>query len=220
MKTDETAVPLRQDDGAGADTGRPVCLIVLAHPLPDSLAAALARTAEAAAMARGWQVRWRDLCAEGFQPALTARERASFAGAAYDRSQLGDAPEDLLRAEILVLVYPTWWFGFPAVLKGWFDRVWAPGLAYDVPAGGAPLVPRLVRLRHVLAVTTLGSPWWIDWLVLHRPLPRVLKRAIIGPCAPQARVTCLSLYGADAPTGRRVERFMRRIGDAVAALVL
>jgi len=37
----------------------------------------------------------------------------------------------LMSAEALVLVFPTWWFGFPAILKGWFDRVWAPGIAYD-----------------------------------------------------------------------------------------
>jgi hypothetical protein len=41
------------------------------------------------------------------------------------------APQRLQRAEILVLVFSIWWFGLPALLKGWFDRVWAPGVAFD-----------------------------------------------------------------------------------------
>jgi NAD(P)H dehydrogenase (quinone) len=62
-----------------------------------------------------------------------------------------------------------------------------------------------------VAITTLGSPWWVDRLVMGRPVPRVLRRAVIGACAPQARVDFLSLYSAEKPSAERLRRFEDRI---------
>lgn len=162
------------------------CLVVIAHPLADSLCHALARTAIATLMAAGHEVEVEDLCASGFQPALTA-------------------------AEALVLVFPTWWFGFPAVLKGWFDRVWAPGMAYDHASDLGPIRPRLHDLRRTLAITSLGSPWWVDRLVLRQPVRRVLKTALLGTCAPACRFEMLSLYKAERLTAAQVAPFRSRI---------
>lgn len=196
--------------------GRKSCLIVLAHPLGKSLNAALARHVRERAEARGWSVSYRDLYGAGFQPALTPGERASHYAGPFDASGVSAEIAELLAAEILILVYPTWWFGFPAILKGWFDRVWAPGHAYDNAEDFGPLRPRLVRLRHVIAVTTLGSPWWVDWLILHRPLARVLKRAIIGLCAPGATFKVLSLYRAEDVSPERFAAFLARIDRAIS----
>jgi putative NADPH-quinone reductase len=115
--------------------------------------------------------------------------------------------ERLLAAEAMVLVFPTWWFGFPAILKGWFDRVWAPGFAYDHAEEYGPIKPRLSNLRHMLAVTSLGAPWWVDRFILRQPVKRVLKTAIVGTCAPQCRMRMLSLYKSERPAAPRVERF-------------
>ncbi|MBN8631621.1 MAG: NAD(P)H-dependent oxidoreductase [Rhodobacterales bacterium] len=181
------------------------CLIVLAHPLADSLNARLAATVEAAARAQGWDVTRRDLCAEDFDPRLTAEERRGFYASPPDT--LAAEKAELAGAEVLILVFPTWWSGFPAILKGWFDRVWAPGTAYDHAPGFGPMLPRLDRLRQVLAVTTMGAPRWVDWLVLRRPLARVLRLGIVKPCAPKARVTWRALYTAEAVATDRLARF-------------
>ncbi len=193
----------------------PLCLIVTAHPLRQSLCHHLADRAEAAARAAGLEVVRRDL-AQGFDPRLTGAERASYyTGFASDAAE---ESAELARAEVLILVFPTWWFGFPAVLKGWFDRVWAPGLAYDHSPGFGPMIPRLTGLRRVLAVTTMGAPGWIDWLVLRRPLRRVLRLAILRPCAPRAHLRWRVLYRAEAAGPARVRAYADRIAADVAAL--
>jgi putative NADPH-quinone reductase len=172
------------------------CLLVFAHPLGKSLNARLAATAEAVARAEGWQVTRRDLYAQGFDPRLTAEERAGYYATPPDT--LGEEKQELAAAEVLILVFPTWWFGFPAILKGWFDRVWTPGTAFDHSPGFGPMLPRLDALQEVLAVTTMGAPSWIDWLILRQPLKRILRLAILKPCAPKARLTWRALHSAEA----------------------
>lgn len=189
--------------------------LVLAHPLPESLCGHLAAHAEARLLLAGHRVDRLDLYAENFSPALSRNERAHH----YDTPQPDpDAlalQARLAAAEHLILVFPTWWFSLPAMLKGWVDRIWGPGFAFEQ---GTPIKPRLTGLRSVLVITTLGSPWWIDWLVMHRPVRRLLKTALIGACAPQARFEMLSLYAAEGVAPKRVERFEKRIETALARL--
>jgi NAD(P)H dehydrogenase (quinone) len=190
--------------------------LVLAHPIGDSLNAALAQHIKTALAARGAAVDWLDLYAENFEPRLSAQERAHH----YNNPQPGpDVPDlqaRLRAAEHLVLVFPTWWFSLPAILKGWFDRVWSPGFAFDQ---GTPIVPRLTHLKSVLVVTTLGSPWWIDWLVMRRPVRRVIKTGLVFSCAPQAKFEMLSLYGAEDMSPERLAHFSARLDAAIAGMV-
>ena len=192
-------------------------LLVLAHPLPDSLNATLAQAAEEELRRCGHDVRRRDLYQDGFAPALTAHERQT-QYTRFDASAVSAETEELLWADAIVLVFPTWWFGLPAILKGWIDRVWAPGIAYDHAPDMGPLRPRLQGLRHMLVITTLGSPWWVDWLILNRPVTRVLKRAVLGPCAPTARCSALSFYGCEKLSPARVDEMRAKVRARIAAL--
>jgi len=187
------------------------CLLVVAHPLPDSLCAHLAQRAATVLAAAGHEVVREDLYAEAFEPALTAGERQTYYAADYDHRAVAGQVARLLEAEALVLVFPTWWFGFPAILKGWFDRVWGPGIAYDHADDLGAIKPRLHKLRRVLAVTTLGSPWWVDRLVMRRPVRRVLKTAILGTCAPACRFDMLTLYQAEKLAPAAVAGFCERL---------
>lgn len=187
-------------------------LLVTAHPLADSLNGYLADQAEDAARAAGHQVTRLDLYAADFDPRLSASERASY----YSDDRACDAPlqqqiAQLTQAELLILVLPTWWFGFPAILKGWFDRLWRPGIAFDNAANLGRITPRLTGLRRVVAITTMGSPRWIDWLVLRQPVRRVLRWSILKPCAPQARLYWLALHNAETTSERSTNRFADRI---------
>ena len=196
---------------------RPNCLIVSCHPLKDSLCHHLVGRVAAGLEAGGVAYEHLDLYERGFDAALTAAERASYFGD-FDGSATGAETAQLERAETLILVFPTWWFGMPALLKGWFDRAWAPGVAFDaVPETGA-IEPALANLRHCLAITTLASPWTADRLVLRRPVRRVLKGAILKGCAPQAGFEMLSLYGVAALDAARLEAFCRKIDRAVARI--
>jgi len=187
------------------------CLVVIAHPLTDSLCHTLARTAIDTLSAQGHEVQIEDLYQTGFSPALTVSERQSYYEAPFNADAIRPRITQLLDAEAIVLVFPTWWFGFPAILKGWFDRVWAPGVAYDHASDLGPIKPRLRNLRRMIAITTLGSPWWVDLLVLRQPVKRVLKIALLGACARGCRFEMLSLYKAESLASSKVGRFCSRI---------
>ena len=98
--------------------------------VPDSFSAALRDAAVEALTASGHSVELRDLYAEGFDPVLSTYQRAGVFNETARLPEVEHHVAALLRADWLILVYPTWWFGMPAMLKGWFDRVWLPGVAF------------------------------------------------------------------------------------------
>jgi putative NADPH-quinone reductase len=177
------------------------CLVLIAHPLHDSLCHALAQHAISTLIAHGHDVVVEDLHA-----------------AAFDGGATEPYARRLLDADALILVFPTWWFGFPAMLKGWFDRVWAPGVAYDHASDLGPIKARLDKLRRAVAITTLGSPWWVDRFVLRQPVKRILKLALLGTCAPGCRFEMLSLYQAESLSPDKVNAFRARIGRALKVM--
>lgn len=187
------------------------CLVVIAHPLRESLCHALAAKAAATLEASGHEVLIEDLYQGGFSSALTAEERASYYGRRYETTAIQPEIDRLLDSEGLVLCFPTWWFGFPAILKGWFDRTWGPGVAYDHADDLGRIKPKLRRLKKMLAITSLGAPWWIDRIVMRQPVKRVLKIALLGACAPACDFQMLSLYKAERLKEEQVKRFSARV---------
>lgn len=186
------------------------CLVVIAHPLADSLCNSLATKAIEHLGKNGHEVVEQNLYAEEFSPALTAHERRSYYNK-FDTYNLGESILRLQEAEALVLVFPTWWFGFPAILKGWFDRVWAPGFAFENSYDLSAITPKLDKLQNVLVITTLGSPWWVDRFVMFRPVKRIVKYALLGACAKNAKLDFLSLYNSEKLTPNRVGKFIDKI---------
>lgn len=148
-------------------------LTVLDHPDPGSFSAAIAARFNAGAIEAGHTVELADLNAEGFDP------RWSMADIEGDAT--GQAPADVLteqariaRADAIGFVFPLFWWGMPAMTKGWVDRVWSWGWAYDQlddpekslqrPRTGVLLVPAGARsdemddLGYAAAIETL----WIN----------------------------------------------------------
>jgi NAD(P)H dehydrogenase (quinone) len=105
-------------------------LLVYSHPRADSFCSALRDAAASALRSTGHTVEVRDLYAEGFVPPMGPDERSRYYSDFPDLRGIEDHIAALQRADALLLVYPTWWFGLPAMLKGWFDRVWVPGVAF------------------------------------------------------------------------------------------
>lgn len=97
-------------------------LWVLAHPDPGSLSSHLRRVGVAALCARGWSVEETDLYAADWDPVLITD----------GGTDVEVEKAKLLAAELLVLQFPLWWYGMPAIMKGWIDRVFESGFAYDV----------------------------------------------------------------------------------------
>jgi len=106
-------------------------LLVFAHHRPDSLTAQVADRARARLEADGFAVDVLDLHREGFDPRMTTVDEPDWAdpGKAYSE-EVRAHMRRMAAADVIVVVFPLWWFGLPAVLKGWVDRVWNHGFAY------------------------------------------------------------------------------------------
>jgi NAD(P)H dehydrogenase (quinone) len=193
-------------------------LVVFAHPLRGSLCGRLADVCVEALAAAGHDVELLDLYDRGFDPRLTPAERTAYYADRPEASEVPGHATALAQADVLVFIFPTWWFGPPAMLKGWIDRVFAPGVAFGHAEDFGPIVPKLDRLRHAAVVTTLGSPWWVDWFVMRRPVRRMFKTAVIGGCAPRARFSWLPFYASERPGPQRVAAFERRVREGLSRI--
>jgi NAD(P)H dehydrogenase (quinone) len=184
-------------------------LVIYCHPRPDSFSAGLRDAVVDGLTAGRHSVELRDLYGEGFDPVLSAYQRGVYFDTANNVLNLEEHVGALRRAEGLVLVYPSWWFGMPAMLKGWFDRVWLPGVAFRL---GSPKVlePLLTDLRRIGIVTTYGSPrwllWWVGW-----PDRLVVKRGFRPLCARGCRIDWFGLTRMDEDNPARRERFLARV---------
>lgn len=189
-------------------------LVVYAHPLSDSFAAALRDLVVAKLRAGGHEVDLCDLYAESFDPVLTAAERRAYNTSSPDLSAVEPHVARLRAAEALVVCFPTWWYGMPAILKGWFDRVWVTGVAFTLPEGGGAIRPALQNIKKFAVVTTYGSPWWLMNLVLRAPVRAVLIGGLRRLCAKDCRWMFLALSNIDGASQARCARFLARIERA------
>ena len=191
-------------------------LVVYCHPVEESFVAAVRDRVLAALASGGAEVRLSDLYAEGFDPAFSATERAHHLEEGTDADIVSYA-DDLQWCDTLVLVYPTWWSGQPAMLKGWMDRVWVNGVAWTLPDGANRLRPGLRNVRRLVAVTTHGSSKFIN-MVEGESGKRTLTRSLRSMCHPLARTTWLAMYGIDNASAADREAFLDRVEHRIARL--
>ncbi|MDY0884883.1 NAD(P)H-dependent oxidoreductase [Dongia soli] len=194
-------------------------LVVLAHPLKDSLCHRLAEHVCGELRGAGHDVVVEDLYELHFNPKLSSSERRRYNAPDYRAEGDMRRPiERLLVAEAIVLVFPTWWSGLPAILKGWVDRVWVPDIAFDHRQDVSVLKPLLGNLRYLVVVTTLASPWWLDWFLLGRPVAKMFKYALLPSCAVDCRFRMLSLYRGGRIGETRFRGFKIRISRVLSGL--
>jgi len=144
-------------------------LIILAHPEPTSFTANLARHGAEALRAHGHSVDLVDLYETKFDPVSDRRNFASVADPSrYDQqaeekfasAEGSFAPElqaemdRLASCDLLVLQFPIWWLGMPAIMKGWIDRVFAIGRTYG---GGRWFDNGMMRGKHAMLAVTIGG---------------------------------------------------------------
>lgn len=185
-------------------------LVVWAHPLADSYSAALKDRAVAALEATGHQIDLLDLYAEEFDPVLSAQERIDYHEIGPNQANVESYVAQLRAAEGLLLIFPTWSFGFPAILTGWLQRVWVPGVAFGLREEGGPIIPGILGIRRVAAITTTGSPWWYVKAV-GNPARKVLKRGHRVMFAKRARTRWLDLNNMNKDSPRKRARFLAKV---------
>lgn len=128
-------------------------LIVVSHPDSQSLTHAVARSfAEGVAASGEHTTETADIAAEGFDPAFNQADRSAYFLQKPLPADILREQERIDRADALVLVYPVYWWSFPGQLKGWIDRVFSNGWAYDEAPDGT-LGKRLSRLAvHLIGI--------------------------------------------------------------------
>ena len=184
-------------------------LDLFAHPCAESFSAALHATVVAKLTVGGWQVDDCDLNAEGFNPVLSAAERRAYHDVGSNIDPVAPYVDRLRAAEALVLVFPAWNFGFPAILKGFFDRVFLPGVSFRLENGS--VAPNLTHIRKLAAVTTYGGSR-MRALMAGDPPRKVVTRTVWHVCRPE-KMDYLALYDMNCATDVQRRRFL----DQVAA---
>jgi NAD(P)H dehydrogenase (quinone) len=191
--------------------------IINAHPCPNSFGGAIHRHIVEVLVVNGHQIDDLDLYAERFDPVLTSRERDVYFDPAANLTGVKTYVERLRSAEALVLCFPTWWYGMPAILKGWFDRVWLPGVAFHNPPQGGPIKRGLVNIQKLAAVTSYNSPRWFMLFYMRDPGKTVLMRGFTRLIAPGARTHYLAHYDMLRSTEVSRKRFLARVDQTFAS---
>jgi NAD(P)H dehydrogenase (quinone) len=129
-------------------------MIVSAHPDASSFTMSVARVYAAELESLGHELVIYDLYRMGFDPALPAHE-LSGSGPDYRPSPDVARAQDAVRAaEVLTVIYPLWWLSMPAMMKGFIDRVFARGFAYDFRDGA---LHGLLAGRQAILITLSGA---------------------------------------------------------------
>lgn len=193
-------------------------LIVYCHPCEDSFNAAVLKVAVGALRERGHQIRISDLYREGFDPVMRSAEWRKYHDFHQNMEPVAGQVENLKWAEAVVFVYPTWWYGLPAMLKGWLERVLVPGFAFDIPTANRGPVPKLKHIRHVVVLTTCGATPFISW-IMGQPGRRTLLRGFRSLCSTLCRTSYLALYRMDSvPEQERYSHLQRVRRKVLSAL--
>ncbi len=194
-------------------------LLVYCHPDPESFCAALRNQAVQALTSAGHEVRELDLYAMGFEPVFSRAEKFSYLTATEQNiAGVAEHVAALRWAEGWVAVYPTWFYGLPAMFKGWLDRVWLPGVTFTVAkAKERRIGGELRNIRLFLGITTSGSPWW--WLkVIGDPGRSLLMKGLRPLYATRCRMKWLQLYNMNHVTTADREAFLARVKRELSAL--
>lgn len=181
--------------------------VLFAHPCPESFSAALHSTVVDTLAGRGWVVDDCDLNAEGFNPVLSEAERRGYHDVGPNRATVEPYVARLAAAEALVMVFPVWNFGYPAILKGFLDRVFLPGVSFRLD--DQHVRPNLTRIRRIAAVTTYGGDRLRARLTSDPPR-RHFTRALWHVCRPE-RTRYLALYGMNTASDGKRGKFVQRV---------
>jgi NAD(P)H dehydrogenase (quinone) len=187
-------------------------LVVYAHPLDTSFAASAHERVLLSLRRGGHEIDDCDLYKEAFDPVLNAEDLLAYNDVSANRRHVTAYVDRLLAANALVLIYPVWNEGFPAILKGFLDRVFLPGVSFVKDRDGA-IAPALLNIRKLGAVCTYGASR-LATLVMGDPPRRVVKRLLRGTVGHSVRCDYLALYDMDRATSRRREVFQNHVARA------
>lgn len=193
-------------------------LVVIGHPCADSFSHAIAKRAVRGLESAGHEVDTIDLHAVGFNAVLSLDERLAYeTDTPILDPQVAEHVELVQAAQILVFVYPTWWSGLPAMLKGWLERVLVPGVGFTLDATTNKIKPGLTNVRRIVGISTYGSPW-LAVKIVNDNGRRVLTRALRMSCGLRTRVTWLGLTRMDTADAADRNAFLAQVEQRMGRL--
>ena len=187
--------------------------VVHAHPVETSFNRSLFHVACEALQAAGHELDPLDLYAEKFDAVMSREERLNYHEVPINITEcLKPYVDRLLAAEGIVFVHPVWNFGYPAILKGYFDRVFMPGVSFVMAQGpdSGRLLPNLKKIRKSAFVTTYGGSRWRS-MVMGDP-PRLLAKRwgwVTFRNAPRPKY--LALYDMNNSSEARLKAFQEKV---------
>ena len=191
-------------------------LYLYCHPLPESFHAAIRDEALAGLQAAGHEIDLLDLYAEKFDPVLSEQGLRHYHDEPINRTGLEPIIARLQRAEALVLQFPAWCFGPPAMLKGFFDRVFMPGVAFDL-SDPAHVQPMLGNIRKIAGVVTYGRPRLMA-LWMGDPPRKIVTRYVKWFAGKGASAQYHALYHLNVATLNQRTAFVARVRAAMERL--
>jgi len=189
-------------------------LVLYAHPAETSFNAALHRTIVERLRAKGHEVDDCDLYAEDFDPRLTRAERLAYHDEPANCAGVKGYVDRLKRAEALVLCFPVWNYGYPAILKGFFDRVFLPGVSFDMINGKA--TPSLHNITKAAVVTSYGGSRFRA-ILMGDPPRRLAKRLLRSTIKPMAPLSYQAHYSMNQSTDASRGAFMAKVASVMDA---
>jgi putative NADPH-quinone reductase len=152
-------------------------LVVIGHPNSGSFCHAIAEAAVQQLEGDGHEVVFHDLCAEGFDPLLP---HAEIPRDATPTPEIQRHCDELRAADGVLVVHPNWWAQPPAILKGWVDRVFRQGVAYDFGEGGS--IRGYLGEKTALVITTSNTPRDVELERYGDPLQNLWQTCIFDFC--------------------------------------
>lgn len=152
-------------------------LLINGHPDKESFCFALAESYKKGADAAGAECKLINLIDLKFNPILTYGYRV----VSELEPDLLQMQRDITNATHLVWVYPNWWGTYPALLKGFIDRVFLPNFAFKY-LENSPLPAKLLKGKTAQIIVTMDTPKWYYWLINRSPGHNSMKKAILEFC--------------------------------------
>jgi NAD(P)H dehydrogenase (quinone) len=183
--------------------------VLFAHPMETSFVAALHARIVETLSTHGHEVDDLDLYAEKFDPVLSRQTLIDYLNTAANIAEVSPYVERLRAAEAVVLVFPVWYDGPPAILKGFFERVMLPGVSFRLEADGR-FSPLLLHIKRLAAVCVHGSSRR-EASLIGDPVRHLIKNNLGGVIAPDARFDHFAHYATDSAAPPRRAKFMERV---------
>jgi NAD(P)H dehydrogenase (quinone) len=187
-------------------------LVVFAHPLEGSFVSALHARVVEVLRAGGHVVDDLDLHGEKFDPVMSRDGLLRYVDTTANTREVEGYVERLRAAEALVLIFPVWFDGLPAIMQGYFQRVFLPGVATRIDEAGL-FHPNLHHIKRMAAVCAYGEGRR-DVAAKGDPPQRFVRDNIGALIDPKGRFQYFALYNMDFNASSRRAAFMKRVTRA------